>query len=45
MRSPEQKMIRCEGICIVDISGDVSCWSVVQERFNLIQVGSEGVMS
>ena len=45
VRSPEQKMIRREGICIVDISGDVSYWSVVQERFNLIQGGGEGVIS
>ena len=43
--SPEQKMPRREGICIVDISVDVSYWSVVQERFNLIQGGGEGVNS
>ena len=43
--SPEQKMVRREGICVVDVSGDVNYWSVDQERFNLIQGGGEGVIS
>ena len=37
-------MVRRESMYVVDVSGDVSYWIVVQERLKLIQGSGESVI-